>query len=507
LARAPTDAVPAPREPASVDYRLLGPALLLTSGRAAAFGAAFFVPVILVRLFTVAEFGTYKQLFLVYSLLFYVAQLGIATSLFYFVPRTPEKSGRLTANAVLVLVGAGVVAGLVLVAVRDQLGWLLNNPALPRYLGALALYLLFTLVAVPLEVLMTCRGRYRTASWSYALTDLARSALLVVPTVLGGGLAGLMLGAAFFGLGRAAAFFAYLRATTPGAFTPEPALLREQLAYSLPFGLAVLVGTLQLHYHQLVVSHRFDAATFAIYAVGCLQIPIVDFVATPTGELMMVKMTEARREGRIADVIAVWHDGVASLALLFFPLVGMLLAVAHELIVLLFTDAYAASVPIFELWTAGVLLAPLLTDAVLRVYADMRFLVLVSLFQLGVVALLVGPLLTRLGLPGAVLVTLVALAGARALALARSARLLGVGWRRVVPWRRLALLALAATLAYPVALAIVRTLAGVPLAAVAAAGAGYAATYGLLVHWWGVAPRTGAGWIGRVACRLRPARD
>ena len=34
-----------------------------------------------------AEFGTYKQLFLIYATLFGVAQLGMAESLYYFIPR------------------------------------------------------------------------------------------------------------------------------------------------------------------------------------------------------------------------------------------------------------------------------------------------------------------------------------------------------------------------------------------------------------------------------------
>ena len=40
-------------------YDVLRPALMMTSGRLLAFAAAFFIPVVLARVFTVAEFGTY----------------------------------------------------------------------------------------------------------------------------------------------------------------------------------------------------------------------------------------------------------------------------------------------------------------------------------------------------------------------------------------------------------------------------------------------------------------
>ena len=50
--------------------------------------------------------------------------------------------------------------------------------------------------------------------------------------------------------------------------------------------------SIQINYHQYVVASQFDAATFAIYAVGCLQIPLVDLITTSTANVMMVKMAE-----------------------------------------------------------------------------------------------------------------------------------------------------------------------------------------------------------------------
>src|SRR5947208_11328457 len=46
-----------------------GPTVLLVGGRAVGFAAVFAIPVVLSRVFTTAEFGTYKQLFLLFSTL------------------------------------------------------------------------------------------------------------------------------------------------------------------------------------------------------------------------------------------------------------------------------------------------------------------------------------------------------------------------------------------------------------------------------------------------------
>jgi hypothetical protein len=55
------------------------PAFLLVSGRTVAFAATFFIPVVLARVFSRSEFGTYKQLFLIYSTFYLIAPFGMAT--------------------------------------------------------------------------------------------------------------------------------------------------------------------------------------------------------------------------------------------------------------------------------------------------------------------------------------------------------------------------------------------------------------------------------------------
>lgn len=499
--------------PAAGRTSVLGPALLLTSGRMLAFGAAFFIPVVLVRVFTAEEFGTYKQVFLLFATLYYIVQLGVATSLFYFVPRQPEHAGRFVGNAVAVLAAAGIACGALLVGFRGALAWLFNNPAMPGYAWPIAIYLLLMLVSAPLEIVMIARSRHRAATWAYALSDVLRAGLFIVPAALTADLGWLLAGAVGFALARAAAMAVWLRRGVTSGVTgggvgggvrPDRALLRQQLAYSLPFGLAVLVATLQTHLHEYAVAHQFDAATFAIYAVGCLQIPLVDFVATPTGDVMMVRMTEELRDGDAAGARATWHDAVGSLALLLFPLVGVLLLVAGDLIVLLFTSTYAAAVPIFMLWTLGVLLAPIQTDGVLRVFARTRLLLVISLIQLAVIAALIGPLISRLGLPGAVLITLVALAVSKAIGLAAAGRLLALGFRELLPWRALGLVTLAAALAWVAGRGVQGAADLPPLPAILLAGTAYAAVYAALTRWWGLAPDP-RPWLARGWRRLTGA--
>ncbi|MFL6622874.1 MAG: lipopolysaccharide biosynthesis protein [Sulfurifustis sp.] len=480
-----------PRVVAAPAGSVFRPAFVLMSGRALGFVAAFAIPVVLARALDQSDFGTYKQLFLIFSTLYGVAQLGMAEGLFYFLPAAPRNGGKYVLNAALVLAGAGAVCAAALWSGQASVAHWLNNDALGGYVPLIGLFLLLMLVSTPLEIAMIARKRHLHASGAYAISDLARAALLVVPVLAFGGLQGLMLGAVAFALLRLGAALFYLAREFRGEFTPDAGLLRAQFAYAAPFALYVLIDVAQTNLHLYAVSARFDAATFAVYAVGCLSIPFVDFLTGATANVMMVRMREDLLTGQSEPVLALWRDTTRKLALLLVPLVGGLITLAHELIVGLFTAKYAASVPVFIVSTLTILCSTVPTDAVLRVYAQIRFLMWLSVVKLVLIAVTISSFLAVFGLYGAVLATLTALVVTKAIALVRIRTVMHTRFTRVLPWRALAsILALGAAAALP-ALAVKSALTHANLVfTLATTGSIYAASYAGLL--WRCGPLSAA---------------
>lgn len=462
------------------------PALLLMMGRVVAFTVTFFIPVVLVRIFDQAEFGTYKQAFLVYAGVFIIAQLGMAESLFYFLPQAPEKAGRFVANSMLVLagVGAACLGGLWALAPRFT-AWF-RNAALAENVPLIGLMLFFGLAAAMLEVVMISRKRYLAASLSYGLSDFVRALLFIIPGLVARDLRWLFLGGVAFSALRLCTALFYASREFGTELRPDRHLLRRQLAYALPFAGAVLVEIVQGQYHYFAVSWHFDAATFAIYAVGCLQIPLVDFVAGPACNVMMVRMSEEIRERRAEVVLAIWHDTTRKLALIFFPVFVLLFVTAPKLIEFLFTSQYAASVPIFLVWSLTVIFSVVQTDSVLRVYAKTRFLFLLYSIRLAMIVTLFGFFVKAMWLQGAVLLTVLAIVVAKSLALWRLTGLLGVGFRRILPWSSLgAILVVSLAAGVPAAL-VVRHLTAPLLGLLFVAGFMYMAFYLFMLFRFGL---------------------
>ena len=465
--------------------RITGPAFLLVVGRTIGLIATFAIGPIFARKFSVVDVGSYKQFFLVYYSLYGLVQLGMAESLYYFVPRAAGNVGRYVCNAALTLATAGLACLGVLWWKRGDIAAYFSNPAFGDFIVLLGVYLTLQLVGTVLEILMVSRKQHMSAAVAYALTDVVRTVMFLAPALIFLSLRAVFIGAVVFAAVRMTMMLAMAWREFGREFRPDLPLLRSQLAYALPFALAVGVDVILVNYHQYVVGGAFDPATFAIYAMGCMSIPLVDLIMTSTTSVMMVKMAEHQTDRE--EALGLFHETVTRLAFLMCPLAVALVVLAQPFIITLFTSAYAGSVPIFMAWSLTILPAVFAVDAMLRVYAQTRFLLIMNVVRLAFVAGLIGWFLGAFGLLGAVLVTLTASVVAKALAVARIARLLDVTVAAVLPWRTLGRIGARAVAAGVPTWWVAYLLGDVPWLALVVGGAVYGITYAVLCYAPGIA--------------------
>jgi O-antigen/teichoic acid export membrane protein len=460
--------------------------LSLASGRAVAFGATFVVPVILARLFAPAEFGAYKQLFLIFGTLLIIGQFGMGESLFYFLPRAPERAGRYVANSLLFLAVAGALGLLVLWIEGPALAAWLNNPELARHLPMLGLFLLLMTMSFVLEIVVTARRQYGLAAWSYGVSDVVRGVCFAAGALLTRSLEGLLWAAVLFALCRLAVTLVYVVRTFDGGLRPDLACFREQFAYVAPFSVAVLLEYGYRNLHQYAVSTGFDPATFAVYSVGCLQIPIMDALVSSASNVLMVRMGEELHARRTTGALQTWREATHRMAAFTIPLAALLIVIGRDLIVALFTKTYEASAPIFVVTALAFVPGLLMTDSVLRVYAQTRFLVLLNVVRLLTVVMALLLLMPTFGLVGAALASLVATVVAKGVALVRMRRLMDASTWTLLPWRSLATITAASATA-----GVIAAIAGAGVEAhvvvrIALATTVYVVTYAVCAAWWGV---------------------
>jgi O-antigen/teichoic acid export membrane protein len=480
---------------------IFGPALLLVAGRGVALAITFVVPLVLARILIPADFGTYRQLLLLFTTLYTAAQLGMAESLFYFIPSQPRHAGRHVANALFVLGVVGTLAFLLLSTLAAPLAAWLGNPVFQPLAALLGAYLALMLLAAPLEIAMVSRKMHAAASATDALSDIARAALTLLPALLIGSVEALLIGVVAFAALRAGATLVYCWKAFGVDFRPDAPRAGRQLAYALPLHLAAVLEIAQGNAHAYVIAARFDAAAFAVYSIGCLQLPLVDLIASSACNVMMVRMRERAATQNAAAIMPLWRETTAKLALALVPLLGMLAVVAGDLLVVLFTDAYAASVPVFRAWICLTLFAALPVHGALRVLGDTRFVAMQTAIKLAVVVALIHGFLSVFGMTGGVMVSLLAMLVGKTILLVRLQRLTAVTVSELLPWRSYAVIAIAAAAAAWPAVTV-RALGGSSLERLLFAGVTYVVAYGLLASWLGLLPFSVAAGVGGLVRRL-----
>ena len=220
---------------------ITGPAFLLVAGRTVGLIATFAIGPLFARLFTVEDVGTYRTFFLLYATFYGLAQLGMAESLYYFVPRAAGNVGRYVCNAALSLLAAGLASLALLWTFQQPIADYFSNPAIAPLLVLLGLYLTLMLVGTVLEITMISRKQHKSAALTYATSEIARTALFIAPALLFVSLRAVFIGAVVFAAARLTMMLAIVWRQYGREFRPDPALWRTQLAYALPFAMAVSI--------------------------------------------------------------------------------------------------------------------------------------------------------------------------------------------------------------------------------------------------------------------------
>lgn len=445
------------------------------------FAFTFILPPLLVRRLSQTEYGLFKQVFLVVGTAVTVLPLGFGMSAYYFLPREDERRrAQVVLNVLLFSAVVGAVGALALALFPSLLVRLFNESAFAGYAPVTGALVFFWVVASFLETVAVANQETRLSTALIICAQLTKTLFMLVAVLAFGSLRALVYASLLQGVLQTAVLLWYLESRFPGfrrAF--DWGMMRAQLAYAMPLGLAGLLYTVQTDLHNYFVSHRFSAADFAVYSVGCLEIPLIGLLRDSVNSVMIPRVSLLQKEGETREIISLTARVMRKLAAFFFPVYALFMVVGREFIAFLFTPAYLASWPILAVNLTMLPFSIIVLDPLVRAYVEHRYFLL-KLRPLMSVVLVLGLWfgVARFGLIGAV-GTVVAISVFERLALlVKFGRVLKVSRRDLPEFADVAKLA-AASLVAAAAAALARSaMAGFkPFYVLAACGVTFGAAY------------------------------
>lgn len=345
----------------------------LTAANLIGFAISFLTPLILVRTLSQSEFGVYKQLFQILATTTAVLNLQMASSAYYFVPRAPDKKTQILINIIAFYTVVGALVAAAFFLYPQWAAIISQDPALISRIPLLGLAIFLWLISANLEVIPLALGDARASAGFIVLAQATKSALMLGAALVFKSIESVLWAVIFQAVVQTAAMLIYLTRRTGGFSLPDWSLFKSQLANSIPYGIGGVAQGLQGDLHNYFVSHFFSAASFAVYSVGCFQLPLLTLIQNSLVSVLIPEMSRLSAKGDYDHMVREWMDAVRKLSLIFLPTCVFLFVIKSELITLLFTNAYLESVPIFAVYLVNILLLALLTGPILRAFDDLKF--------------------------------------------------------------------------------------------------------------------------------------
>ncbi|MFN2532276.1 MAG: lipopolysaccharide biosynthesis protein [Pyrinomonadaceae bacterium] len=429
--------------------------------KSTAFVFSLALPLLLVRRLNQREFGLYKQAFLLIGTAVAVLPLSVGMSAFYFLPREEDINRRRNAVFNIVLFNA-FVGGLVFLLFATQ-PWifskLFHDPELAQFGPLIGAVILFWLFSTFLEVVTVVNREAQLATFFIVGGQVSKALWLLVAAVFFGSIRSLLIAALIHSAMLSLLLLGYLNLRFKNFWRSfDWGMLREQLAYALPYGASAMLFTAQTDLHNYFVSNHFGAATFAIYSIGCLQLPLVGILSESIASVTIPRISYLQKLGDKREILLLMTRLMRKLAVIYFPLYAILLVGGHEFIRWLFTEKYSASFPIFAINITLLPFYVIMLDPIVRAYAEQRYFLLRLRFVLFCILLLsLWFSINHYGILGVITVVVSITLSEHLIVTYRSAKILGVKRADMLLLRDVAKLALAAIVAGIVA-AIARSL-------------------------------------------------
>jgi O-antigen/teichoic acid export membrane protein len=406
----------------------------LLTAKVIGFALSFFLPLLIVRYLTQDAVGHYREAFQVIMNAVNILPLGFSMSAYYFLAReNGERRGAAILNILLFNFVVGGLACLVLYLYPQLIGDLFRSDELTRLAPAIGVVIWIWIFSTFLETVAIANQEARAATVFIILGSLSKTLLMGGAVFAFATVESFIYAAMIQGVIQTFVLLHYLRSRFQGFWRGfDAGFFREQMVYAIPFGLTGILWIAQTDVHNYFVGYKFSSADFAIYAYGCFQVPLIAMLSESVSSVLIPRMNELQLAGDRDEMIRLTARAMQKLAFFYFPIYVFLLITSHTFIITLFTQQYAASVPVFVINLTLLPFSILITDPIVRSYKELgRFYLLTRIF---VLTALVGVLyfgLEYLGLTGMITVAVGAVLIEKFIAETMIIRKLGLGWRHL----------------------------------------------------------------------------
>ncbi len=141
--------------------------------------------------------------------------------------------------------------------------------------------------------------------------------------------------------------FAFLNQKTLVSWK-EAFKINPYLKIGFPIYIATFVGVITLNLDKGIVSAFTDPVVFAIYSIGAIELPIIGMIGASVMQKIFPDLVAFYSKGSATEAKDMWLRTTLKSTRITIPIILLMMLISRPFIELLFTQKYAAAVPIFQ---------------------------------------------------------------------------------------------------------------------------------------------------------------
>lgn len=414
-------------------------AVKLTASKVLTLIIGMVTAMLLSRFRTLEEYGTYSQLLMVISITTSIISLGIPNSINYFLARAESDQEKQKFLSVYYSLNTLIsfATGLVLVLSAPLIASYFNNPLINSFVYFLAVFPWTQIIQASIENLLIVYQKTTGIIVFRLLNSLLLIGIIVVVQLLNWNFQAFLI--LFLVIQVLFSIATYLIAKSLSGklqvnFNRE--LIGKILKFSVPLGLASVVGTISIELGKLVIGAMYNTEQLAIYANASREMPVTIISASLTA-VLLPQLARLLSKEKNEESVTLWGKSV-TLSYVFMSFFSAVLFVfAPQIISILYSDKYLPGVNVFRIFSLVILLRTTYFGMLLNSKGKTKFIFYSSIASLVLNLILSYLFYLLFGFIGPALASFAAIGLVNLLQLITTGKILNVPFKQIFPWSEL----------------------------------------------------------------------
>lgn len=342
-------------------------AFYVAIGKILAMLAQFIMPLFLTRYLTKQDYGLYSQFYLIFGFLLSIFGMGMPSSLYFFYPKSSDKEkNSLVWGTYLMLITIGLI-GCGVFMIPQVSHYIINNETLEHYALLISVCVFLAMPSLMVDPLSVVRKDKLLAIFYHPSEIIFKIILVIIFALLFKSLTAIFHGILILQFILFLLTFVYIihhYRISIGYISFD--LLKKQIAYSLPFGIAVILNTFAGRFDKLMSISYLTAEEYATYSIAFFGVPGIMQIYDSLCQVNVTNMAKLYKENNIEGVLLEYKRFVIKTLSFSLPIIFVVFVYSPQMIELLFSSKYLDSVPFFRIYILTFIIGMFGSGTILR---------------------------------------------------------------------------------------------------------------------------------------------